>query len=212
MDMTLSGFVLFMHIGIVIAAFMIAGVVHTALHVLPRTRSIAEMRPWAAVLHRLEPLLPILAVGILAMGAWLVHLEHGDGVRWSDAWVLTPLITLILIEALAGALLAPRSKALCERVAEAADGPVPDDIRLMTVNRTVWDIGHVATFGFLAIVFVMAAKPDGSIAWLFPVVGAVVGVVLSRVQLKAATAGIPADGAAVPPQRHGVDAATAVEA
>src|SRR4051812_9051385 len=117
MDITLAGFVLFLHISIVITSFMIAGFLHAAFPVPPRTRSIAEMRPWAALMPRLEPLLPILAIGILAMGAWLVHLEHGDGVEWSDGWVLTPLISLIAIEALAGIVLAPRTKALCERVA-----------------------------------------------------------------------------------------------
>lgn len=212
MNITLAGFVLFLHIAIVIASFMIAGILHAAFHVLPRARTVAEMRPWAAVMHRIEPLLPILALGILAMGAWLVHLEGGDGVRWSDGWVLTPLITLIVIEGLAGAVLAPRSKALCQRVAEAADGPVPDDLRQMTVNSAIWDVGHIATFAFVAVVFVMTAKPDGSIAWLFPVVGAAVGVALSRLQLKAAAAVIAGGGGAVPAQRPGVDTATRADA
>lgn len=212
MDITLAGFVLFLHIGVVIVAFMIAGVLHVALHVLPRSRTIAEMRPWAAVTHGLEPMLPILAAGILGLGAWLVQLEHGDGVRWSDGWVITPLITLIVVEGLAGALLAPRTKVLCERVAGAPDGAVPDDIRRMTVNSVVWDIAHVATFGFLAVVFVMSAKPAGSIAWLFPVIGAVVGVAASRLQLKAAAAAIAGEGAAVPPQRDGTDAPTPADA
>lgn len=188
MNITLTGFVLFLHIGVVIASFMIAGVLHAALHVLPRAKSVAEMRPWAAVMHRIEPLLPMLAVVILAMGAWLVHLEHGDGVRWSDGWVLTPLATLVVIEGLAGALLAPRTKALCEKVAETADGPVPDDLRLMTLSPAVWHVGHVATFGFLGVVFVMAVKPDGAVAWLFPVVGALVGIAASVMQLRAAAA------------------------
>jgi hypothetical protein len=201
MDITLAGVVLFLHIGIVICSFMIAGFLHAAFHVLPRARTIAEMRPWAALMHRLEPLLPILAIGILGMGAWLVHLEHGDGVRWSDGWVLTPLITLVVVEALAGALLAPRTKVLCERVAAAPDGAVPDDIRQLTVNPLVWNVGHVATFGFFGIVFVMTSKPAGSIAWVFPVVGAAIGLGLSRLQLLAAGKAIAAEPAAVPAQR-----------
>ena len=203
MDITLSGVVLGLHITLVVVSFMIAGFLHAAFHALPRTRTVAEMRPWAALMHRLEPLLPIFAIGILAMGAWLVHLEHGEGVRWSDGWVLTPLITLIAIEALAGAVLAPRSKAMCEQVAQSADGPVPADLRRMTVDPMVWNVGHVATFGFIAIVFVMAVKPAGSVAWLFPVVGAAVGLILSRLQLRAAAASVDAaDGATVPAQRH----------
>lgn len=198
MHITLAGFVLFMHISVVIASFMIAGVLHATLHVLPRAKTVAEMRPWAAIAHRIEPLLPILAVVILAMGAWLVHLEHGDGVRWSDGWVLTPLITLVVIEGLAGALLAPRTKALTEKIAATPDGPVPDDLRRMTVEPVIWHVAHVATFGFLAIVFVMAAKPAGAYAWLFPVVGAAIGLAASTGQLRAATG---AEAGTVPAQR-----------
>jgi hypothetical protein len=213
MDIKLAGVVLFLHIGIVICSFMIAGFLHVAFHALPRARTVAEMRPWAALMHRLEPLLPIFAVAILALGAWLVHLERGDGVSWSDGWVITPLITLIVLEALAGAVLAPRTKVLCERVAQAADGPVPEDIRRMTVNPVMWDVGHVATFGFFGIVFVMAAKPAGGIAWLFPVVGAVIGLVLSRLQLRSAAAAMGGGvAAAVPAQRDGVEAPAPADA
>ena len=51
---------------------------------------------------------------------------------------------------------------------------MPDDIRRLAVDPVAWDVGHVATFGFLAVVFVMTAKPAGQWAWLFPVVGALV--------------------------------------
>src|SRR3954471_17343216 len=170
MDITLTGVVLALHISIVICSFMIAGFLHAAFHVLPRSRTIAEMRPWAALMHRLEPLLPIFAVGILGMGAWLVHLEHGDGVDWSDGWVLTPLLTLLVIEALAGALLAPRTKVLCERVAQAEAGPVPDILRRMTLNPVAWNVGHLATFGFLGIVFFLLTIRPPPISTLFPVI------------------------------------------
>jgi hypothetical protein len=208
MSITLTGFVLFLHIAVVIAAFMIAGFLHAAFHVLPRAKTVAEMRSWATLMHRLEPMLPLLAIGILGFGAWLVHLEGGDGVGWSDGWVLTPLISLVVIEGLAGATLAPRTKALCEKVAQAADGAVPEELRRLTLDRTVWNVGHVATFGLLGVVFVMAVKPDGGVAWLFPVVGAVVGIVLADLQLRAANAG----GGSVPSQRSGSDSRTEANA
>lgn len=183
MNVTLQGFVLFLHIGFVIASFMMAAILHAGFHVMPRTATIAELRPWTRLVHRLEPLLPLSALAILAMGAWLVHLE---GVGWSAGWVLTPLITLIIIEALAGALLAPRGKALVKAVEEAGDGPVSPEIRRMTLDPRVWYVGHVASLGFVGVVFVMAVKPAGSVAWLFPVAGAVIGIVLARLQLLAA--------------------------
>ena len=75
MNVSLAGFALFLHITVAIAAFMIAGVLHVAFNVLPRVRTVAEMRPWTAVIHRLEPLLPILALVLLGLGAWLMRTE-----------------------------------------------------------------------------------------------------------------------------------------
>lgn len=207
MNITLQGFVLFLHIGFVIATFMMAAILHAGFHVLPRVATVAEMRSWTRLIHRLEPLLPLSALAILAMGAWLVHLESGEGASWSDAWVLTPLITLIIIEAMAGSLLAPRAKALVKAVDATADGPVPAEIRRMTLDPVAWCVGHVATFGFTGIVFVMAVKPSGGVAWLFPAVGAVVGIILARLQLAAAqpmvaaTPPAPAAAATVPGPR-----------
>jgi hypothetical protein len=45
----------------------------------------------------------------------------------------------------------------------------------MTVNATAWNVGTLQRSVCLPSSFVMTAKPDGSIAWLFPVIGAVVG-------------------------------------
>lgn len=203
MNVSLGGFVLFLHIAVVITSFMIAAVLHTGLNVLPRLATVAQARPWARIVHRLEPLLPILAVVILVLGAWLVHLEHGDGVGWSDAWVLVPLITLIAIEGLAGAVLAPRTKALVARIEQGPDGLVSPDLRDAMLDPVIWDVAHIASLGFTGVVFVMTVKPAGSIAWLFPVVGAVIGIALSRWQLDLARRAVsqgPA-GSAIPSQR-----------
>lgn len=210
MNITLGGIVLFLHITVVVVSFMIAAVLHTALNVMPRVASVEQARPWARTVHRLEPLLPMFAVAILVFGAWLVHLgSKSDGFAWSDGWVLTPLISLILIEGLAGAVLAPRSKALVERIESTPDGPVPAELRSAMLDPTIWDIAHIATVGFTGVVFVMVAKPAGSIAWLFPVVGAAIGVALSRWQIDRArrTDGRP-QSIALPDQRPAPAAAS----
>jgi hypothetical protein len=210
----LADVVLFLHISAVIVSFMMAAVLHAAFHVMPRA-SVAELRPWARLIHRLEPLLPLSALFILGFGAWLVHLDHGQGAGWSDGWVLTPLITLVLIEALAGTLLAPRARAMVEAVQSAPDGPVSADLRSAMLNPYVWYVGHVATFGFLGVVFVMAVKPSGGIAWLFPVVGAALGIALSRLQLLAhsrATVDVRSGDSAVPAPRSTSEPASVHEA
>ncbi|HWA66480.1 MAG TPA: hypothetical protein VG899_08955 [Mycobacteriales bacterium] len=176
---------LFLHIGVVITSFMIAGVLHASLHALPRVKSVHQMRPFAGLVHRLEPLLPILAIFILGFGAWLIGASH-HAWHWGDGWILTALITLIVIEGLAGSLLAPRTKALVAAIDAAPDGDVPAELRRQALDPVIWDIAHVATFGFLGVVFVMTNKPSGGVATLIVVIGAIVGVALSRLQLAAA--------------------------
>jgi hypothetical protein len=198
MHVTLAGLVLFLHIGVVIVSFMIGAVLHAGFHSMVRARTLAELRPWTALLHRLEPVLPILAVVILGLGAWLVQLGSDEGFSWSDGWILTSVVTLVVIEGLAGALLAPRSKAVGAAVARLGDGEVPADLHRMLRDPVMWAVGHVATFGFLGVVFLMAAKPSGAWSPAFPIVGALVGLAAARVQLRAAP--VPSAGT-VPGQR-----------
>ncbi len=182
--LSLQGFVLFLHIAVVITSFMIAGALHAAFQFMPRAKTIAETRSWATIIHRAEPLLPILALGILGFGAWLVHLESADGVKWSSGWIITAVITLVVIEGLAGSLLAPRSKSIVQTIESSPDGDLPEDLRARMLDPVMWIVGHIATFGFLGMVFVMASKPSGAVAWLFPAAGAAIGVVLAEVQLR----------------------------
>lgn len=204
--MTWHGFALFLHIGVAIVAFMIAGVLHAALPAMARAREVSVMRSWAAVVHRLEPLLPIMALLLLALGAWLIHLSHGFA-GWSDGWILTSVIALVVIEGLSGALLAPRSKALIAAVDAAPAGEVPDALRAQAADPVIWHLANVATVTFLGVVFVMASKPSTAWSVSIVVVGALLGLALSQLQLRA----LPVTGAAaVPGQRPAGDTGSRV--
>jgi len=182
MHVTLFGFVLFLHILTAIVAFMMAAIVHAGLPALARARDVREMRSWAAILHRLEPLFPIAALLLLGFGAWLIQLSKGE-IHWGDGWLLTSVITLIVVEGISGAKLAPKAKAAVKAVAAAADGPVPDSVRRTALEPWIWYPSHVATFGFAAVVFLMAAKPSGAWAVVIVIVGALVGAAAAKVQL-----------------------------
>src|SRR5438270_524715 len=185
MGITLFGVVLFLHIALVVVAFAMAGIVHAGLPAMARARDVSQMRPWSELLHRLDPLFPLVALLLLGLGSWLVHLgaHTDDAFSFKDGWVITSIVTLIVIEGLAGALLAPTAKRLVATIRESADGVPSAELRSATMDPKIWYPGHIATFGFLGIVFVMATKPAGSWAWVFPAIGAVVGVVLARLQL-----------------------------
>ena len=200
MNITKYGVVLFLHIGFVIVGFMLAAILHACLHSIPRAKSVGEMRAFAGLVHRLEPLLPFTALVILGLGAWLLHLSQGE-FGWSDGWVLTSLITLIAIEALAGSLLAPRSKKLVAMIEAAPDGDVSAELRRASLDPMIWDLAHIATFGFLGVVFVMADKPSGGMAVLIVLIGAALGVALSRWQLSMAGGDAGANPFHMPGQR-----------
>jgi Predicted integral membrane protein (DUF2269) len=187
MHVTLFGFALFLHILTAIVAFMMAAIVHAGLPALARAGDVREMRSWAAILHRLEPLFPIAALLLLGFGAWLVHLSGGQ-FKFSDSWVLTGLIGLVVVEGLAGAKLAPKAKLTVRLVEEAADGPVPDAVHHAALEPWIWYPTHIATFGFAAVVYLMAAKPSGAWSPVIFIVGVLIGVGAARLQLRALSA------------------------
>jgi hypothetical protein len=180
--------VLFLHVGVVILTFMIAAILHATINLLVRAETAEQARPLARVVHRLDPLFPFLALLILGFGAWLIaESKHTDERwHWSDGWILTALISLIVIEGLAGALLAPHAKKMVKAIEEAPNGPLSSEVRAMTRDPFIWYIAHTATVGFLGVVFVMTNKPSGGVAVLAVVIGVVVGNALARWQLSLA--------------------------
>lgn len=183
MRVTLYGFVLFLHITVAIVAFMMGGVMHAALQAMARASDVRELRSWGRLVHRLDPLFPIAALLLLGFGAWLIHLSHGE-VRWGDGWLLTALITLIVVEGLSGALIAPKAKAAVKLIEQAPDGPVSHDLRQLSVDPAIWHISHIATFGFAGVVFLMAAKPAGALSAVMVIAAAAIGVLVSAAQLR----------------------------
>ena len=155
-----------------------------ALPALARARDVREMRSWTALVHRLDPLFPFFALFILGFGVWLIHLSKGR-VSWGDGWLLTSLIAFVIVEGLAGALVAPRAKAAVHAVQQAPDGPVSDDLRRLALQPLVWHIAHVATFTFAGVVFLMTARPSGAWSVVIVVIAAAIGVAVSAAQLRA---------------------------
>lgn len=184
-DITQYNVAVFLHVAVVIASFMIAAVLHAALHVLPRAKTVEQMRPFAQLIHRLEPLLPILALFLLGFGFWVVGASHKV---WhiGDGWILAALITLIVIEGLAGGLLAPHSRKLVAAIEAAPEGAPSSELRRQTLDPVIWYLAHIATVGFSGVVFVMFNKPSGGGAVVIVIIAAIAGVVLANLQLKAA--------------------------
>lgn len=67
-----------------------------------------------------------------------------------------------------------------ELVNETPDGAVSDDVRRASLDPVIRDLAHIATVGFLGVVFIMADKPSGGVATVIVIAAAAVGVALSH--------------------------------
>ena len=164
--------VLFLHIAFVIVGLMMAAVLHASLALMRRATTVAQLRPWPPVIHRLEPLLPLAAVGILATGLWLIRISDGE-FRIGEGWVLVSLVALVVVEGVGG-LVSRRSKELQLAIRTAPDGPVPP--RLRRPEPALWYTAHFGTAVFFGIIFLMVVKPSAVWSMVVVLVAAILGL------------------------------------
>ena len=168
-----TGFVMFLHVGLVVAGLMMAALLHLALIQLRRAEVAAETRPWVPVIRRIEPLLPWAALAMFGTGAWLIHLSGGE-VTWGQGWIVTSIVALVVAEGVGGMLSKP-SRSLTEAVLRAPDGLITTDLRSKTRDPALWYGSHFITAVFFGIIYLMTAKPAGALA---PVVAVVVAAMI----------------------------------
>lgn len=177
--------VLFLHIAVAVFTFAIAGILLTGLAQMRRAESIAVLRSWGRLTHMVEPWFPVLVAVLIALGAWLIALSKKE-FSWSDGWVLTSVITLVIMEAYGGAVLAPNGKKLHAMLEAAPDGPVPDEIRGAVMNPLVWAGAWGETGLATGILFIMPTKPSG--AWSVVIV-AIIGLLAVAIGYRKSTSG-----------------------
>lgn len=175
---------LFLHIFVAVATFSIAAVLLVSMSQMAKAESMSVLRSWARVAHRIEPVFPVMVLVLILLGGWLIHLSGGE-FAWSDSWVITSVVGLVLMEGYGGIVLAPAGKKLHETVEAAPDGPIPANVRSMVGNPAVW-AGAYANMGMaLGILFLMPTKPSG--AWPVVIVAAA-GIVATLIGLRLAAA------------------------
>jgi hypothetical protein len=175
--MHLFDVVLFAHIFIAICAFAVAAILHTAQFVARGANSTTTLKAWDPVVHRLEPLFPILALVLFGLGGWLIGLSDGE-FNWSNGWVITSVVGLALMEAVGGAVLAPRGKKMSTAIEAAPDGPIDATLRSIVVDPIAFAAAYFETATALGILFLMATKPSAVASALTVAACAAVGVAL----------------------------------
>lgn len=167
--MHLVDVVLFLHITVAIAAFGVAAVLLTGLSQMRSAKNMSALRSWAGLVHRAEPLFPVLVVVLIGLGAWLIALSDGE-FAWSQGWIIVTLVSLVIMEAFGGAVLAPAGKRLHARIEAEPDGPVSAELRAEITDPVTWLGGYFNTGIAIGIVFLMANKPNGLVSVLVVVI------------------------------------------
>ena len=109
--MHLVNVVLFFHIAVVLIAIGVSSALHSAEWAARRATTTTEVQALRRVPRRIEPLFPILIVTLFGLGVWLLHLDD-PAYRHHDGWVLSSIVAFVVLLAVGGGVLAPRTKHL----------------------------------------------------------------------------------------------------
>lgn len=189
--MSAYGVVLFLHITAVVLTFGLAATMHVLMARLRGATEVRQVRDQMPLLKATGPLIPVGALLILVFGAYLIQIsDDADKIRWSDGWIIAAIIGLVAMEAVGGAVIARREKALHEAVDAAPDGPVPANVAELIRDKGIWYGSHFATAEAFGIMLLMTTKPSGTTSAVVLVVAALIGVASAMPFLKTAPAAV----------------------
>jgi hypothetical protein len=150
--------VLFLHITAALVAFGVSAVVHTGEWASRSATTVQGLRQARSSSRRAEPLFPLMVVILFVLGAWLIQLDR-PAFQFTDGWVVASTVALVVLLAVGGAALAPRSKRLTALLDASADGPLSPEARAATQDPVVWRLSYLCTGIAVGIVFLMTVKP-----------------------------------------------------
>jgi hypothetical protein len=167
-----------LHIIAALFGFGVAGVAHSTLFRARAARDMSQLRAHLAVLDKVGPFFGIAALLLLTFGAYLIQIAPDDkkDVGWGEGWVLTALVSLVVVEAVGGLVIGRGVKAISGKVEAAPDGAVSADTRALLADKPIWMASHATTAVMASIVFIMVGKPSTAGAIVTVVIGALVGL------------------------------------
>jgi hypothetical protein len=169
--------VLSLHILSAVFGFGVAGVAHSTMFRLRSSTDMSQVRGHLALLDKVGPFFGIAALFLIVFGAYLIQIAPAeDDIGWSDGWILVALISLVVVEAVGGAVIGRGVKAIIGKLEGVADGPVTAQTRALLADKPVWLASHATTAVIASAVFVMVGKPSTAGAIVIVLIGAVVGI------------------------------------
>lgn len=185
---TVDTIALFVHVMAALVVFGAGMIGHLGLVKMRSAPDVATIGSWMGTARTMRKLLGPGALLILVSGGHLVDRAFS----WSDGWVLSSLVGLVLIEVAGGALMGPRLEALGMAAHQAPDGPVTPALRARVVDPVLWVVSHAITGAVVGIVYLMVDKPSAVVSVAVVAGTAVVGALTARPVLRREVAAAPA--------------------
>ena len=177
--MELYDVVKFAHIAVLLCAISLAGMLHATEWLMPRAKTVSELR----ILARPQKLgvlfVPLIAL-LLLLGSWLVKLSEDNASEYSfsDGWVWTAVLALVVLFACGGGIMGPAAERLNKTVDAAPEGPVTPELKAVVGHRLPWVVGHFNTFLAVSVACNMVNKPGAAVAVVVLVVGTAIGAAI----------------------------------
>lgn len=167
-----------LHILAALFGFAVAGVAHFTMLRLRAARDMTQVRDRLEVLDKVGPFFGIAALLLIVFGGYLVQTAPTGrtDIGWDEGWVLTSLISLVLVEAVGSVVIGRGVKAMLGKLEGVPAGPVTAQTRAVLADKPVWLASHAVTAVVASVVFVMVGKPSTTGSVVTVVIGALVGL------------------------------------
>jgi hypothetical protein len=147
---------LFIHLLFVLVACAAASLTTFAALRLRQAVNAPEATLWLSLTQRIVPAFPVSVVGLLGTGAFMTHQRWG----WSIPWIETALVGLGLIVLLGSGIEAGRARKLGR---ELSTEGMSSRARRLLRDPLAWSAKMTTLTLVVAVVFVMAVKPDAPV-------------------------------------------------
>lgn len=151
--------VLFVHLLALLVAAMGAAVAFYAALQLRAARTPPDAARWGRLVGTVTPAFPVASLTLLGSGAYMTQ----DQWTWTTPWIDAGLAGLALIVACGAGVEASRGRALKRELRTAG---MSARARRLQRDPYAWSAKMTTLTVMLAVVFVMAAKPDATGSFL----------------------------------------------
>lgn len=116
---------------------------------------VPQVRRWAGIATKVDKLIPVGAVLILASGLYLVIAAW----NWRQGWINVSLVTLLLVTPLVPTLIAFRLAAVAHQARSASGNTIPAGLRATMLDPLMWTGVLIVTAMSFGILYLMIFKP-----------------------------------------------------